>query len=343
MNHNERFCSAAAVTPRAGVFESLLNWYSRERRDLPWRRGVDAYGVLVSEIMLQQTRVEVVIPYYQRFMARFASPAELAAASLDEVYEYWAGLGYYRRARNLQAAAQAVVAGGGFPQDLEGLRALPGVGEYTAAAVLSIAFGRPAVALDGNAIRVLSRFYALREGLTAARRRELIERVLPLIPEDRAGDFTQALMELGARLCVPRGARCLVCPLTKNCQARAQGLVDSIPAPTPRGRREKVELLALRIRRGHQVLLERREQDPFLAGQWVTPWFFRDEGVVERYRTEFPGTPVAVGRVSHGVTFRDLSIEVWDWETTGEECGPGRRWAGPEARLPRLATLVLGV
>ncbi|MBS2033851.1 A/G-specific adenine glycosylase [bacterium] len=325
------------------MFEQLLNWYTRERRDLPWRRGVDAYGVLVSEIMLQQTRVEVVIPYYQRFMQRFPRVEQLAEASLDEVYEYWAGLGYYRRARNLQAAAQAVVALGGFPTTLEGLRDLPGVGEYTAAAVFSIAFGKPAVALDGNAIRVLSRFFALTGTLTAPRRRDLIARVLPLIPEQQAGDFTQALMELGARLCVPRGARCLVCPLASGCQALAGGLVDSVPAPAPRARREKVDLLALRIRRGDQVLLERREDDPFLAGQWVTPWFADGEGVLDRYVSEFPGTPVRVGQVSHGVTFRDLRIEVWDWETSALDCGPERRWAGPGARLPRLASLVLGL
>jgi A/G-specific adenine glycosylase len=325
------------------VFDSLLSWYTRERRDLPWRRGVSPYAVLVSEIMLQQTRVEVVIPYYLRFLQRFPDEAALASAPLDEVYEFWAGLGYYRRARNLQAAAQAVVARGGFPCSLEELRALPGVGEYTAAAVLSIALGRPAVALDGNAVRVLSRFYALQGVLTAARRRELVARVLPLIPPDRAGDFTQALMELGARVCGPRSARCLVCPLAGGCQALQRGLVDSIPPVAPRGRREKVNLLALRIRRGDQVLLERREDDPFLAGQWVTPWFFSDEGVLERYVSEFPGAPVRVGSVSHGITFRDLSIEVWDWQTSETECGAGRRWAGADARLPRLASLVLGV
>lgn len=325
------------------MFDSLLGWYARERRDLPWRRGVSPYGVLVSEIMLQQTRVEVVVPYYLRFMERFPTEAALASAALDEVYEYWAGLGYYRRARSLQAAAQAVVSRGSFPTSLEELRDLPGVGEYTAAAVLSIAFGKPAVALDGNAIRVLSRFYALTGTLTVAARRELVARVLPLIPPEQAGDFTQALMELGARVCVPRSARCLVCPLASGCQALERGLVDSIPPVAARSRREKVKLLALRIRRGDQVLLERREGDPFLAGQWVTPWFFSREGVVESYLSEFPGAPMLVGSVSHGVTFRDLSIDVWDWETSATDCGEGRRWAGPETRLPRLASLVLGV
>ncbi len=319
----------------------LLAWYDRERRDLPWRRTRDPYAILVSEVMLQQTRVEAVIPYYLRFMERFPSCDSLASASLDSVYEMWAGLGYYRRARNLQATAQAVVLAGGFPASL---RDLPGVGEYTEAALASIAFGRPAVALDGNALRVWARYFAY-EGavLTTAARRFFVERVLGLIPADRAGDFTQAVMELGARVCLPRQPRCLVCPLQSGCQALARGLTGSIPAPVARARRQKVALCALRIRRGDQVLLERRSGDPFLAGQWVTPWFFEPfaevgPGYVER----FPGSsPRRVGTVSHGVTFRDLTVEVWEWETTRETCEPEQRWAGPDARLPRLASLVL--
>lgn len=318
----------------------LLAWYDRERRDLPWRQTKDPYSILVSEVMLQQTRVEAVIPYYLRFLSRFPTCEALATASLDSVYEMWAGLGYYRRARNLQATAQAVV-DGDWPADL---RELPGVGEYTAAALASIAFGRPAVALDGNALRVWARYFGY-EGavLTAAARKFFTSRVLPLVPVERAGDFTQAVMELGARVCLPRQPRCLVCPLQSGCQAFSRGLTGSIPLTAPRARREKVALCALRIRCGELVLLERRSGDPFLAGQWVTPWFFESfDSVGPEYLQRFPGgEPRRVGTVSHGVTFRDLTVEVWEWETSRASCDEEQRWAPLDARLPRLASLVL--
>ncbi len=317
----------------------LLAWYDRERRDLPWRRTRDPYAILVSEVMLQQTRVEAVIPFYLRFMARFPTALSLASAPLDSVYEMWAGLGYYRRARNLQATAQAVVAGG-WPFDL---RSLPGVGEYTAAALASIAFGRPAVALDGNALRVWARYFGYTEAvMSVAARRFFVSRVLPLVVEERAGDFTQAVMELGARVCLPRQPRCLACPLSSGCAALARGLTSSIPAPLAKARREKVALCALRIFCGDRVLLERREGDPFLAGQWVTPWFFGPFAEVSgEYLKRFPGTPRRVGTVKHGVTFRDLTVEVWEWETSAGECLGEQRWAERDARLPRLASLVL--
>ena len=318
----------------------LLAWYDRERRDLPWRRTRDPYAILVSEVMLQQTRVEAVIPYYLRFLERFPTCEALASASLESVYEMWAGLGYYRRARNLQATAQAVVAAGGFPFELT---SLPGVGEYTAAALASIAFGRPAVALDGNALRVWSRFFGYSEAvMSVAARRFFVDRVLPLVPVERAGDFTQAVMELGARVCLPRQPRCLVCPLQSDCVALARGLTESIPKPAARTRREKVNLCALRICCGDRVLLERREEDPFLAGQWVTPWFFEPfSSVGPDYVSRFPGSPRRVGTVSHGVTFRDLTIEVWEWETASGELQEEQRWAPRDSRLPRLASLVL--
>ena len=328
-------------------FRALLKWYRRERRDLPWRHSRDPYAILVSEIMLQQTRVEAVIPYYLRFLESFPTVEALACASLESVYERWAGLGYYRRARNLQLAAQAVLEQGGFPSTLEGLRALPGVGEYTAAAVLSIAFEKPAVALDGNALRVLCRLHALHSPpLAAATRRELTLRTLPEIPADSASDFTQAIMELGARVCLPRQPQCLICPLQSGCRAYLEGLTGSIPQAAPPARREKVLLWALRIRRGPLVLLERREHDPFLAQQWVTPWFFGPaEEVLQRYQADFPGSPARlVGRTRHGVTFRDLEIDVWEWETTSSACSEEQRWvdwAGGEMRLPRLASRVL--
>ena len=330
-----------------GPFGPLLTWYRREQRDLPWRQGRDPYAILVSEIMLQQTRVETVIPYYHRFLQRFPSALELASASLDEVYEMWAGLGYYRRARNLQRAAQVVRDRGGFPCEEAELRALPGVGEYTAAALASIAWNRPALALDGNALRVLCRFLGVSTPAQAvATRRELKRRVLPEIRESEAGDFTQAVMELGARLCLPRKPRCGECPLSSACVAHRDGLTAQIPVLPPPRPRQKVELLALRIWNQDRVLLERREDDPFLAQQWVTPWFFGPAADrLEEYRERFPGTePQFVGRVQHGVTFRDLEVDIWEWHTDRENCEGEQRWAAWSAgqtRLPRLASKVL--
>lgn len=333
-----------------GAFTSLLEWYLREKRDLPWRHTRDPYAILVSEVMLQQTRVEAVIPYYLRFLARFPDAATLASSPLEEVYEHWAGLGYYRRARNLQSAAAAVVAMGRFPQTEAELRELPGVGDYTAAAVASIAFGNAAVALDGNAVRVLARCYGIRDGVNTTRaRQQLRDLTLPKVPYGSAGDFTQALMELGARVCAPRQPRCLVCPLEQDCAARAQGATEEIPALPPRRKPVSVELTALRIRRGDETLLECRQHDEFLAQQWVVPWFHAVNGAAQlrQYHEEFPGSqPRLIGRARHGVTFRDLDIAVWEWETTRAGCAPTQRWCrfrSGETRLPRFTSKILDV
>jgi A/G-specific adenine glycosylase len=330
------------------LFSPLLEWYRREQRDLPWRRSRDPYAILVSEIMLQQTRVETVIPYYHRFLERFPGAAELAAAPLEEVYEYWAGLGYYRRAKNLQRAAQWVVDQGAFPHQEEELRQLPGVGDYTAAAVASIACNQPAVALDGNALRVLCRVYGIQKAPTAqATRRELKQRVVREIPPQAPGDFTQAIMELGARLCLPRQPRCLACPMQSRCQAHLLGRTAEIPPLSPRRPRQTVPLLALRIWREAEVLLEKREQDPFLAQQWVTPWFFAPaQQHFEQYLRDFPpsDSPTRAGQIRHGITFRDLEVEVWEWSTQAQ---PGsaelQKFAPWQSRLPRLASKVLSL
>jgi A/G-specific adenine glycosylase len=336
-----------AGTP-AGFFAELLQWYSADKRDLPWRRTGDPYAILVSEIMLQQTRVEAVIPFYLRFMQRFPDARSLAEASLEDVYEHWAGLGYYRRARNLQAAAAALVARGAFPQTETELRRLPGVGEYTAAALASIAFGNPALALDGNALRVLARVHGVDTDVTTAATRQALRRLtLPHIPYDHAGDFTQALMELGARMCTPRQPRCLICPLRQRCAALASGSVVSIPRVPPRRKPVLIHLAALRVRHGPKTLLECREKDEFLEQQWVVPWFSQEAAPaqIERYQAEFPGSePRYVGEARHGVTFRDLRIAVWEWETAVELCGPGRSWfTAGEKRLPRFTSKILDV
>src|SRR5271165_1298168 len=229
-----------APTPMASG-RDLLRWYDRHRRRLPWRaepgETPDPYRVWLSEIMLQQTTVTAVIPYYERFVSRFPTVQVLAAAPLDTVLSAWAGLGYYARARNLHACAQVVAASGGFPADLAQLQALPGIGAYTAAAVGAIAFGIPAVPVDGNVERVIARIFAIEQPLPAAK--PAIRLAAAQLGQDpaargRPGDFAQALFDLGASVCIPAAPGCAVCPWIAACAARARGLQASLPRKVPK-------------------------------------------------------------------------------------------------------------
>lgn len=247
----------------------LLDHYDRHRRDLPWRSEKDPYRIWVSEVLLQQTRVETVVPFYRRWVERFPTLEALAEADGDEVLAVWSGLGYYRRARHLHAAARLVRdRGGGLPSEARELRALPGVGPYTAGAVASIAFGRPEPAVDGNARRVLSRLFDLDRptagGLEALAR--------ALVPDDRPGDFNQALMELGATVCRPRLPECGGCPLGSLCLARERGTVARRPASRrrPDAPRFVVGTAVLASTEG-RFLLARRPEDGLLAGTWEFP------------------------------------------------------------------------
>ncbi len=279
------------------AFQRLVAWYREQRRDLPWRRRSDPYAILVSEIMLQQTRVEVVRAYYARFLERFPDCASLAAASSEELHAAWAGLGYYRRARNLQAAARVVVERGGFPSDRAGLLALPGVGEYTAAALESIAFDRPALALDGNAIRVLWRFLALEGDPRRPRvRRDLAARIEPVI--EAPGDFTQALMELGATLCKSANPTCLTCPLADDCAGRLRW--RELPPSPPAQRSLEVDWSAAVLLRPGQVFLEKARPGELLEGMWCCP-------PAERLKSELE----MVGTVRHAITFRRITCRVY--------------------------------
>ncbi len=212
----------------------LLAWFGKRKRDLPWRRTSDPYRIWISEIMLQQTRVSAVIPYYERFMAKFPTVRSLALAKMETVLGYWAGLGYYSRARNLHRAAKEIVArhAGHMPRDYKAALALPGIGRYTAAAVLSIAYGEPKAVLDGNVARVLARLGAVRGELRApALWRELELTAQALLAPNAPGDWNQAMMELGATVCTPKSPRCGECPVSKWCSARKLGIAHRIPAP----------------------------------------------------------------------------------------------------------------
>jgi len=244
---------------------ALLEWYARAQRPLPWRLEVSAYRTLVSELMCQQTRIDTVLPYFARFMAEFPTEAALAAAPTERVLELWSGLGYYSRARNLQKAAQAVVAQGGFPRTIEGLRALPGVGPYTAGAIGSIAFGLDAPVVDGNVERVLARWYAEEHPAKAW----LWGKAEALLPPGQAGAYNQALMELGATICTPRGAKCLVCPVREGCAGA--GAPERYPAAKEKKAVPRARAVAAWIVREGAALLVRRPEGGLLGGLWELP------------------------------------------------------------------------
>ncbi len=296
----------------------LLRWYDGARRDLPWRRTRDPYAIWVSEVMLQQTRVETVLAYYERFLERFPGVAELAAAELDEVLALWSGLGYYRRARQLHRAARELAArGGAFPETPRDLEALPGIGPYTAAAIASIAFGVAAPVLDGNVVRVVSRLEGYAGGAErAAGRRRLAGAAARLLDPRRPGDSNQALMELGAVICRPRAPRCPDCPLAAGCVALAEGEPERYPPPRARRPTERLRRLSALVEDGSRVLLVRRAADSeLLAGFWEVPWVewsrprAAERRLAERYGGSWRLGP-SRGWLRHGITFRALELEV---------------------------------
>jgi len=302
----------------------LLSWFAERKRDLPWRRTQDPYRIWLSEIMLQQTRVAAVIPYYQRFLENFPDVRAVARAEADRVLTNWAGLGYYSRARNLQRAAQEIVAlhAGEFPREYEAALALPGIGRYTAAAVLSIAYGAPHAVLDGNVARVLARIAAVRSDLRApATWRKLEATAQELLAQETPGDWNQAMMELGATVCTPKAPRCADCPVEKWCRARQLGIQETLPSARKKRATIKITLAAavLLDPNGNTMLVRQTGGDGDLfSHMWQFPALDTtgktgNRALAAYLQKKFGVTikrnlkPLAAAR--HAVTFRNIRLE----------------------------------
>jgi len=337
------------------VSEALVVWFRRHRRDLPWRRRRDPYRVWVSEIMLQQTTVKAVVPHFERFVRTFPSLRRLAAASETQVLAAWSGLGYYRRARHLHAAARRIAAehGGRVPSGREALLALPGIGRYTAGAILSIAYGRPEPILDGNVTRVLCRLAGERRD---PRRREVGARLWAdarrLVEAAGApGDLNEALMELGATVCLPGTPDCAACPVTRACVARAAGRQEEIPPPRAPGRIVRLRQRAALIHRDGRVLLRRRATSGLMDGLWEVPLIepagkggrpagarrgnAAGRAAPDGARLSEGGPRVRlgarVGSVRHTVTYRRIEIEIRAAALLAEPRGARYRWVDEKA------------
>ncbi len=332
MEQTDRSCAAR---------RSLLRWYRLRARALPWRASRSPYTIWVSEIMLQQTQIDTVIPYYQRFLREFPTVDRLAGAPLERVLELWSGLGYYRRARNLHRAAQEITNnhGGQFPMDMRQARSLPGVGDYTARAVLSIAYNKPFAVLDGNVARVMARFLAMRGNLHQRQFRKAIEENLDMLLSRRSpGNFNQALMELGQTLCLPHLPRCGRCPLRSWCRGFRAGKPENFPEPKPRRRAEEWYMAAAVLYRNRRILLCRGMDDGLLDDLWNFP------SAMGQSRGQAPtllkkklqtalGSSLTIKKsahqLRHNITYRAIQVEVFTGEFAGSSPGDGFRWFQP--------------
>ena len=361
----------AVVEDRPARAALLLEWYDRHRRALPWRPlsgdRAEPYAVWLSEIMLQQTGVKTVGPYFEKFLARWPDVAALGRASLDDVLRMWAGLGYYSRARNLHACAVAVLRdhSGVFPDTEEGLRALPGIGPYTAAAIAAIAFGRRTMPVDGNIERVVSRLFAVDAPLPQAK--PLIQKLATTLlgesrgdvksragdERSRAGDSAQALMDLGSSICTPKKPACVLCPLNGDCAARARGDQEMFPRKAPKKSGEMRRGAAFVIRRGDQLLVRTRPEKGLLGGMTEVPgshWIAAQDDAAARGQA-----PVLkgvarwhrkAGVVSHVFTHFPLQLVVYTASAPARTRAPeGMRWVPiatlPEEALPNLMRKVI--
>ncbi|MGB8330002.1 MAG: A/G-specific adenine glycosylase [Polyangiales bacterium] len=337
----------------AAIRKKLLAWYDGAARDLPWRHTRDPYAIWVAEVMLQQTRVETVIPYYERFLRSFPTPYALAEADEDAVLSHWSGLGYYRRARLLQAGVREVVTryDGKVPEEAEARRSLPGVGRYTAGAIGSIAFDKPEPVVDGNVTRVLARLFRIDTPIgNSMTTRRLWDEAARLIHGERPGALNQALMELGATLCTHKSPDCAACPLVRDCRAYGHGEVQTLPVARPHKPPTKLNLaavLATRGRASRQEVWLVRSQERLFGGMWGLPMIRRDSfdqtdplgalraaGISARLDSE------PIGRVQHVLTHRRMQIDLFRANAaTGEETETRRRFAPAELQSVGISAL----
>jgi A/G-specific adenine glycosylase len=329
--------------PSQAFAQALLKWYAAHQRRLPWRGVHDPYRVWVSEIMLQQTQVETVIPYYARWMARFPTVQALAAAAEQDVLALWEGLGYYARARNLWRAAQIVVTDyrGQLPSDPDTLRALPGIGRYTAGAIASIAFGRGAAVLDGNVKRVLARVFDLTVDVKSPEgEKELWALAERLLPAKHVGDYNQALMDLGATICAPRNPACLMCPVQAQCEARQLGAQHARPVTAPRAPvPHQVIVTGIMVKRDRVLITQRPEG--LLGGLWAFPGFVCEDEEADyaahlRHTAQAQwGVGLRVGeeclRLKHTFTHLRVTIPVYlcAWRSGRLPTSPAAKWVAP--------------
>lgn len=321
----------ADLEPSA-LSEPLLAWYEAVKRDLPFRRTRDPYAIWVSEVMLQQTRVDTVVPYFERFLSRFPTVLHLADAELDDVLPLWSGLGYYQRARQLHRAARAVrdEHGGSFPRDAAGLRTLPGVGAYTAGAIASIAHGERTPLVDGNVARVLARLFAVTEEVRSAKGQRLLWALAArLVPARSPGEHNQALMELGATLCTPQKPRCEDCPVAASCAAQREGRQAELPVVGKSKAPEAVALVAVVLRAGGRVLLGKRPPKGLFGGLWEPPMVPAADAESAREALVGLGLPLPAALVAKGSARHVLSHRVFSLEVLAAEL--------PEGVPPRAA------
>jgi A/G-specific adenine glycosylase len=327
----------------AAARQSLLRWYRRRSRALPWRKSGAPYNVWLSEVMLQQTQIETVIPYYQRFLRQFPTVEHLASAPLERVLELWSGLGYYRRARNLHRAAQEIVEkhGGQFPNQIMLARSLPGVGEYTARAVLSIAYNQPFAVLDGNVARVMARFLALRGSLPQPRfRRTIEENLASLLSRRSPGNFNQAMMELGQTVCLPRSPQCSLCPLRHWCRGFQSDQPENYPEPRPRRPAEKWHMAAAVLYKNQQVLLSKGLEEGILDDLWNFPSALGQSSnealllLEEKLRTLLGIVPLlerTAHQLRHNITYRSIQVHVYKGYLSRRTAKDGFRWFQPRS------------
>lgn len=303
------------------IRHELLSWYRENKRDLPWRRTSDPYRIWVSEVMLQQTRVDTVIPYYERFISLFPTVEALANASIDQVIKAWEGLGYYSRARNLHQAAKVVKEKyhGKIPNELHEISKLKGIGSYTAGAILSIAFNKKVPAVDGNVLRVFSRLFALEDDISLSKTKKKMECIADLIiPEEAPGDFNQALMELGALICTPSSPQCLFCPVRPVCRAYLHGMEEELPVKKKQKSPKLLDVVMLILQWENSWVVEKRTDKGLLAGLWGLPTVERQESespieVAKRYcdTNQLPASNyVVMGTFSHIFSHRHWRVVV---------------------------------